>query len=175
MMRTHFHVALFGSLLGACCMFACSRHSLCDNPDIRPYIYLAKRGVHFDCLMHQLPCSIIEKKERCSMGRAIPSYPGNVYYLSDATNRVYWSSITIKQKGRIWSYRGTFYFDRKDYCFAVQYEKWARSPSPIVPYHEITLQADSGQREFGVPECSGASQSPQKSARNCDRDEPAEL
>lgn len=135
------HYALCGIMASVCFVFSCSRASLDDNPDIRPYLYLAESKLTFDGLMKQLPPSIVVEQKHLPIQRAIPSYPGNVYFLLDSTNRVYVSYIKIRQNGNMWSYGGTFFFDSDGYCVAVQYESWTRSRSPSVPRHILSRQA----------------------------------
>jgi len=141
MTKTKLQFVLYGISASMCVILACSRGSLDDNPDIRPYLYLATNEVSFARLLKQLPPSIVVSRKKLSIQQAIPSYPGNVYFLSNSTNRTYVSYIKIKQKGNIWSYIGTYYFDSNNSCIAVQYESWTRSLSPSVPRHILMLKA----------------------------------
>lgn len=122
-------------------LLSCNKATLPDNPDIRPYMNLATSELSFEILKKQIPQPVVVNVKRFKKEHAIPVYPGSIYYLSDVTNNGYYAHITIQEKGKLWSYSGTFYFDSQDKCIAVQYVKSTHKP-PQAPSHDWSLTTD---------------------------------
>lgn len=141
MKQTRCFFSVVAILQVALLVLSCNKVTLPDNPDIRPYMNLATCEVTFETLKKQIPQPVVVKVKRFKKEHAIPVYPGSIYYLSDVTNNGYYAYIAIQEKGKLWSYSGTFYFDSKDRCVAVQYEMWTRNP-PQAPSHDWSLTTD---------------------------------